>query len=176
MVPGVEEVKKLEIVTRQCVVCENSFPTRSHRVENRTCGSKCRSAFRRKKYWEGTGYRRMALLNARRYRSSSHGQAMRRAADQRRRLEGRLRWYQRRIMDLPKALRELNRLWWRCRDRVNRGEPNDLVRKVCVEVDEQYREYRKVEKFNAAQLNDIMIWVKRVEGRISRILQEAEAS
>jgi hypothetical protein len=92
---------------------------------------------------------------------------MRRAADRRRKLEGRLRWYQRKIVDLPKALRELNRLWWRCRDRLERGEGPLGLLQLCEDVDAQYREYRKIDRFDARQLEGIMVWVHRMEKKIA---------
>lgn len=124
-----------------CVVCSSTFYPKN--MHAKYCSSECRNEARRKEYSKSPKKRQEALDRHRKWANSKRGRVVR-ARSRKKWLESpEAPWYTRPQRDLPRALRDLNRLYWKANRLSAEGAHGDRVLKVCSMAQREMKTWRE---------------------------------
>jgi len=138
---------------RTCVVCKNPFDSESGR--SKYCSVECQNASRRERYRTDKEYRDEVKEMSLKYRNSSRGRMLRKAALARRRKARALPWYELRLHELPKELHGAMRLYWRSQARPARRVCSKPLLALYDAFRKEFRAWRQIKDLRTKDLREI---------------------
>ena len=129
------------------MVCGDTFESEGRRALY--CSNDCRNEARRTNYARNPHLQRMRALE---FRNSPRGKILRARAFEDRRAQGRLKWYEGAIVDTPRGLQPLRRLYWEACRKMSSGKVSRRHVRIYDRVKKTVAVYRQLDAFSKKDL------------------------